>query len=156
MPSSTLMEQSRAIPVSPEDAFAKTLPMPLPLIFRRWFGPIGPVKSVHPTGDWGTVGQTRTVTQVGGGSMREELTLVDAPRAFAYTLSDITGPLAPLVVKVEGEWLFAPAGTGTDVTWRWLVYPKSDLTGRALPVFARAWRGYARQALEELSHQLLS
>lgn len=152
----TLMEQSRAIPVSPEEAFAKTLPMPLPLIFRRWYGPIGPVKSVNPTTLWGTVGQTRTVSQVGGGSLREELTLVDPPRAFAYTLSDVTGPLAPLVSKIEGEWLFAPVGTGTEVTWRWLVYPKSDLGARGLPVFARAWRGYARQALEELSRQLLS
>lgn len=156
MPQPTLMEQSRAIPVSPEDAFAKTLTLPLPLIFRRWFGPIGPVKSVHPTATWGTVGQTRTVTQVGGGSMLEELTLVEAPREFAYTLTDFTGPLAPLVAKVEGEWLFAPAGTGTEVTWRWLVHPKSDVSARALPVFARAWRGYARQGLEELSRQLLS
>ncbi|MGK2882089.1 MAG: SRPBCC family protein [Mycobacterium sp.] len=156
MPSPTLMEQSRAIPVSPEDAFAQTLAIPLPLIFRRWFGPIGPVKSVHPAAQWGTVGQTRTVAQVGGGTMLEELTLVDPPKAFAYTLTDITGPLAPLVAKVEGEWLFTPVGTGTEVTWRWLVHPTSDLTGRAAPVFARMWRGYARLGLEELSRQMLS
>ena len=35
-----VVEQSRAIPVGVEDAFRGTLPMPLPPLFRRWYGPI--------------------------------------------------------------------------------------------------------------------
>ena len=50
--------------------------------------------------------------------MREELTSVDPPRSFGYRLPT-SGPMAPLVGQVEGEWSFAPAGTGTEVTWRW-------------------------------------
>jgi Polyketide cyclase / dehydrase and lipid transport len=88
--------------------------------------------------------------------MREELTQVDAPHSFGYVLSEITGPMSPLVSRVDGEWLFAPAGTGTTVTWRWAIQPQSRLAAPALPVFGRIWRGYARQALEDLSGQLVS
>jgi hypothetical protein len=150
------MEQSRAIPVDVDTAFRRTLPMPLPELFSRWYGPIAPVKAVREqTGEWSSVGQTRTVLQVGGGSMREELTVVDAPDLFGYTLSGLTGPLAPLVDHIEGQWLFAPVGTGTKVTWRWSVHPKSAAASLTMPVFAALWRGYARQGLEQLSADLL-
>ncbi|GJF09404.1 hypothetical protein NGTWS0302_32080 [Mycolicibacterium cyprinidarum] len=151
-----VMEQSRAIPVDVSTAFGGTLSVSLPIIFSRWYGPISPVKVVRDqTGDWTTVGETRTVVQVGGGSMREELTVVDAPNAFGYTLTGITGALAPLVDHIDGEWLFATTGTGTTVTWRWTLYPKSSAAGLAMPAFAAMWRGFARQGLEQLSSYLL-
>lgn len=150
------VEQSRAIPVSAEDAFGGTLPIPLPTIFRRRYGPIPPIKQVRDqTGGWDAAGQTRKVLLTGGGSMREELTRVDPPRSFSYTLTDIRGLLAPLVSWVEGEWLFTPKGTGTEVTWRWTVHPRFHLAAPLIPVFGRFWQGYARQALEELSEQLV-
>ena len=150
------MAQSRAIPVDVDTAFARTLPMPLPTLFSRWYGPISPVKAVRgQAGGWSTAGQTRTVVQVGGGSMREELTDVAPPNRFRYTLSDVTGPLAPLVDHIDGEWSFAAVGTGTAVTWRWAVHPKSRVAAAALPAFAVLWRGFARRALEQLSHELL-
>jgi len=145
------------MPVTVEDAFGGTLPMPLPTLFRRWYGPIPPVKQVREqTGDWDAAGQTRIVMLAGGGSMREQLTNVDPPRSFGYTLSDIKGPLAPLANLIEGAWIFTPAGTGTNVTWRWTIHPRSPLTAPALPVLGRLWKGYARQALEELSAQLVN
>ena len=150
------VEKSRAIPVSAEDAFAGTLPIPLPTIFRRRYGPIPPIKQVgDQTGAWDTPGQARKVLLAGGGSMREELTKVDPPRSFSYTLTDIRGPLTPLVSWVEGEWLFTPKGTGTEVTWRWTIHPRFQLAAPLIPVFGRLWQGYARQALEELSGQLV-
>jgi hypothetical protein len=156
MASPVIVEQSRAIPVGVDDAFAGTLPMALPRLFRRWYGPIPPIKSVSgQAGEWASVGQSRTVNLTGGGSMREELTRVDPPRSFGYTLTDVKGPMAPLVDHVEGEWVFTPAGTGTMVTWRWTLHPRSALVAPAMPVFGRIWRGYARQALEELSTNLV-
>jgi hypothetical protein len=156
MPRPHVMEQSRAIPVSVETAFERTLPMPLPTLFSRWYGPISPVKAVRDqAAEWAVAGQTRTVVQVGGGSMREELTSVDAPQAFGYTLSGVTGPLSPLVDHIDGQWRFAPAGTGTAVTWRWTVHPKTAVAALAMPAFAALWRGFARQALEQLSDELL-
>jgi hypothetical protein len=152
-----VVEQSRAIPVSVADAFAGTLPMPLPTLFRRWYGPIPPIKEVvDQRGAWDAAGQTRTVMLTGGGSMREALTRVDAPRSFGYALSNITGPMSPLVSGVDGEWLFNPVGTGTLVTWRWSIHPRSRLAAPALPAFGLLWRGYARQALEELSNNLVA
>ena len=151
-----VMEYSRAIPVDVATAFDRTLPIALPTLFRRWYGPISPIKEIRDqVGQWDSVGQTRTVVQVGGGRMREELTLLDRPHAFGYTLSAITGPLSPLVDHIEGQWRFAPVGTGTRVTWHWVVHPKSRASALAMPAFAALWRGYARQALEQLSDELL-
>ena len=151
-----VVEQSRAIPVAVSDAFAKTLPMPLPTLFHRWYGPIPPIKAVHgQTGDWSAVGQTRSIALTGGGGMRETLTRVDAPHAFGYTLTDVKGAMAPLIDHVEGLWKFDEHGTGTKVTWQWTLHPKSAFTAPALPVFARIWRGYANQALATLSDYLL-
>lgn len=155
MPQPLTVEQTHDIPVDVQQAFDGTLPMPLPTLFRRWYGPIPPISQVlSQTGDWDAVGQSRTVLLKGGGSMREELTLVDPPKVFGYTLSNIKGPLSPLVDHVEGEWLFTPAGEGTTVTWRWTIHPRSRAGRAALPVFGRLWRGYAKRALDELERLL--
>ena len=130
--------------------------MPLPTLFRQWYGPIPPIREVRDQhGDWHSVGETRTIVLAGGGTMRETLTAVDPGRSFGYTITDITGPMAPLMDHVEGSWIFDQVGTGTRVTWRWVLYPKSAFSAPALPVFARVWRGYAGQALESLSDYLV-
>jgi hypothetical protein len=147
---------SRAIPVTVEDAYSGTLPLPLPLLFRRWYGPLPPIKEVRgQAGEWGTPGQTRTVALSGGGTMREELLRTDAPGSFAYRLTDITGPLALLVDHIDGEWAFAPVGTGTAVTWNWTIFPAAASRRPALVLVGKLWQGYARNALEELSGRLL-
>lgn len=152
----TSVERSRAIPVNPEEAFARTMPMPLPTLFHRWYGPIPPIKEIRDQhGEWNSAGETRTIALAGGGTMRETLTAVDPGRSFGYTISDITGPMAPLIDHVEGTWIFDPAGTGTRITWRWVLHPKSAFSAPAVPVFARLWRGYAGQALESLSDYLV-
>jgi hypothetical protein len=156
MANPVVVEQSRAIPVPPEEAFSRTLPMPLPTLFRRWYGPIPPIKAIRDQiGQWERVGQSRTIALKGGGTMQETLTSVEAPKSFGYIISGITGPMAPLIDHFDGAWIFTPHGTGTRVTWRWTLYRKSAITAPALPVFARIWRGYARQSLESLSDYLL-
>lgn len=151
-----VVEQSRAIPVTQKAAFDGTAPMPLPTLFQRWYGPIPPIKAVRDqTGEWDAVGKSRVVELTGGGSMHEQLTSYDAPRAFGYTLSDVKGAMAPLVDHIDGLWSFEPAGTGTNVTWRWTIHPRSALSAPLLPVFGKLWLGYARRSLEELSNQLV-
>ena len=152
-----VVEQSRAIPVSVEDAFAGTMPISLPAIFSQWYGVLPPIKAVRDqTGDWDAAGQTRTVLMVGGGRVRELLTNVDSPRSFEYTLSDISGPLSALVTSVDGKWSFVPVGTGTKVSWQWTLHPKSSTVAPLLPVLGKMWKGYARVALEKLSAQLVT
>lgn len=139
-------------PVAVADAFHRTLPIALPTLFHRWYGPFPPIKGVREqTGAWDAAGQTRIVHLAGGARMREELTSVDPPRSFGYRLSEITGPMALLVDHILGEWVFAPAPGGTEITWRWDIRPRSALTARALPVLGGLWKGYARRALRHLS-----
>jgi hypothetical protein len=151
------VEQSRAIPVELHRAFERTLPMPLTTVFSRRYGLLPPVKQVRgqEPAVWGQVGQTRTIVTTDGGTMRELLTAVDAPHSFSYRLSEISGPMRPLVNSIDGRWEFATRGTGTLITWRWTLYPKGLGTGVLRPITSM-WRGYARQALELLSEQLLA
>ena len=152
MAHSLVVDQSLVAPVAVQDAFHGTLPIPLPTLFHRWYGPFPPISEVREqTGAWDAVGQTRVVHLAGGASMREELTSVDPPRSFGYRLSEVTGPMALLVDHVIGEWIFAPAAGGTEITWRWDIRPRSALTAWALPVLGRTWKGYARRALRDLS-----
>lgn len=140
------------MPVGMAEAFDRILPAPLPRVFPYWHGPIPPIKEVRDqTGAWDAAGQTRTVLLAGGASMREELTIVDPPRLFAYRLTGIRGPMAMLIDHVVGEWIFSPVETGTEVTWRWTIHRKSKLTAWALPIFAVVWRSYARRVLADLS-----
>jgi Polyketide cyclase / dehydrase and lipid transport len=155
MPHSITVDESRVVAIAVEDAFRRTLPAPLPQLFGRRRGIFPPIEEVRDqTGGWDTAGQTRTVRLAGGASMREELTSVEQPRSFGYRLTSITGPMALLVDHVVGEWIFTPATGGTEITWRWDIHPKSPLTSWALPLFARMWKGYARQVLADLSAML--
>ena len=98
----------------------------------------------------------RTVVTSDGGTMRETLTDIDVPRAPSATgWGDVTGPMRPLVDSIDGRWEFAPAGTGTLVTWRWTLHPRG-VGAPLMPLIAKLWRGDARQALEELSELLLA
>ncbi|QDQ93136.1 SRPBCC family protein [Rhodococcus sp. WB9] len=149
------VEQSRAIPIARQQAFDVTLPIPLTAIFSRRYALLPPIKQVRgQDGIWSRVGQSRTVVTTDGGTMRELLTDVDAPHSFSYRLSDITGPMRPLVDSIDGTWEFVPHGTGTMITWRWTLHSKA-LGALVMPLITSMWRGYARQALELLSAQLL-
>ena len=141
------VSRSRTYPVALDDAFARTLAWPLPELFDSRYGPIPPISAVDFDGDaWGTVGQARTIRTGDGGSMREELVAVDPPDRFAYEITRITGPMKPLVGRVEGEWAFEPVGTGCRITWSWTVHAASTASALGLPVFGRLWLGYARRA----------
>jgi len=149
---SLVVDQCVVTPVAVRDAFDRTLPIPLPTLFRRWYGPFPPIREVREqTGGWDAAGQTRVVHLAGGASMREELTSVDPPRSFGYRLSEVTGPMALLVDHILGEWIFTPASGGTAITWRWDIHPRSALTAWALPLLGTLWKGYARRALRQLS-----
>lgn len=157
MVSPVTVEHSRAIPVEPQRAFEVTLPTPLTAIFSRRYGLLPPVKDVRgQEGPWGQVGQSRTVLTTDGGTMRELLINVDVPHSFSYRLSDISGPLRPLVDSIDGRWEFASRGTGTVITWRWTLHPSGRAAARIVPLIGLMWHGYARQALELLSERLLS
>lgn len=149
------MDCSRTYPLTVADGYDRVIGLPLEQVFDRRYRLIPPIRAVEgQDGAWGTLGQTRTIRLADGGSMREELVRVDRPSAFGYVLSDVTGPNKPLIARVDGQWSFAPAGTGVRITWTWTVHP--TLLGRfAMPVFTRLWHGYAAQALAHLEELLV-
>jgi hypothetical protein len=155
MPPPVTVERSRAIPVEIHQAYDGTLPAPLTTLFRRRYALLPPITGVREqVGPWGRVDQSRIIVTSDGGTMREVLTDLDPPHGFGYRLTVLTGPMRPLVDRVEGRWEFTPAGTGTLVTWRWVLQPRAA-GAPVLPLITRMWLGYARQALEELSDLLV-
>lgn len=158
MVESVRVEQSRTIPVTVEQAFRGFIAMDVPTVFRRRYGPIPPIVAVsgRDAGHWtGAVGQTRILELGDGGSIRETVVDVDAPQAWRYQISDFRGPLTVLLTRIDAEFLFTPAGTGTRIMGRYNMIPRSRLAATALPTFGKLWRGYARQMLEELSELLV-
>jgi hypothetical protein len=151
------LESSRTYPVSVEHAYDVLLPTPPPELFSRRYAAIPPIREIRDQeGEWGILGQTRTIKLSDGGTMRETLTSIDRPASFGYRISDVTGPMKPLVTEISGEWRFDPVGTGVRITWAWTVHPRGRLGGLAMPVFARMWRGYARQAMDEIEGLLVA
>jgi hypothetical protein len=157
MPGPTSVSSSRVVPAPIDETYLRTIELPLPELFSRRYLAVPAVTRVdqHDPGSWGTVGQTRTIHLGGGGSMLETLTRCDRPEAFGYDITEVRGALSPLVERIEGTYSFEKAGTGTRVTWSWRMHPKGPLGAAGLPVFARMWRGYARQALEQLERSLV-
>jgi hypothetical protein len=151
------LTSSRTVPVAVDRAFDVVLVEPLPRLFHRRYAAVAPVKEVRDqTGTpWGTVGQSRRIVLSDGGAMTERLTVVERPTVFGYRIDELKGPLRLMVSSVTGEWRFEPAGTGTRITWTWDLTPASGPGRYALPAFARMWRGYARQALEEIEKTLV-
>lgn len=142
------VQQSRTYPVPIERAFDVVLSAPLPGIFDRRYALLPPITQVlDQVGDWGSVGQTRTIGLGDGGTMRERLETVTPPSEFSYRIDGFTGINKTLFAAVDGRWAFAPDGEGTCITWTWTVHPTSSLTALALPLVGLMWNGYARQAL---------
>ena len=149
--------RSRTYPLPVEEAFERTLTVPLPKLFDKRYGLIPSVTDTKGDEPWGTVGQTRVVTTADGATMREQLRAVEPPSRFTYELTDVQGPLRRLIASIDGAWTFEPAGTGARVTWTWVVHPTTSRAAKAAtPVLARLWQGYARQALDRLEALLLA
>jgi len=149
------LSESRTVPAAPEEAFARTMPMPLDQLFTSRSGPIPPIKETQEQpATWDTVGQSRLIVLTDGGTMRETLTTVDRPRSFGYDITDLTGAFKLLVGSGSGLWAFEPDGTGCRVTWSWTIHPRGPMGPLAMPAFGRFWHGYARKALAQLDINL--
>ena len=151
------MQASRYVPVDPEHAFDVLLVAPLPAIFDRRYAAMPPVREVRgQEGEWGTVGQTRTVATTDGGTLLETLTVVDRPHRFGYVLTDVHGPMRPLVRRVDGVWSVAREGAGSRIGWAWTLHPTAAPARLLMPLLARMWRGYAHRALERVEQILVA
>lgn len=157
MASPVHVSATRTYPVPFDGAYQRTIEWPLPELFPKRFGPIPPIVRTDQDGDapWGAVGQVRTIHLGDGGSMQERLVRADGPDAFGYEITGITGPMKPLAARIEGTWAFEPVGSGTRITWSWIIHPKSSASALVVPVFGKIWEAYARRALAHLEDLLL-
>jgi hypothetical protein len=147
---------SRVFPVSLVEAYRTVAPMPLPELFAQGFLVLPAIREVHSqTGpEWGTEsGHTRDLVMADGGSLREQLVSVDPPHSFAYELTQITGPMKPLVRQVRGEWRFDVEDQGTRITWTWSLQPRSMATAPLLGVVGLVWHGYASRAFDRIAER---
>ena len=149
------LRYAQTFDAAPARAFDIVRLTPLEEVFNKRFWAIPPIKGVRDqTGGWSSAGESRTILMDDGGTLLERLTEVDAPRHFAYTITEVSGPMKPLVASAQGRWTFVPKGDGVDIIWTWTVQPRA-LSGPLMPVFGWLWKGNARQGFERL-RELLS
>lgn len=147
------LSSSRIYPVSPETAYDACLGMSLPQFLARRFAALPAVREVRDQHAWASVGDTRTIVLADGTTSRETLTALEPHQFFTYRLDQLTGPLKLLAADVRGRFSFEPTGSGAQVTWSWSVDP-TRLGAPIMPVFGWMWRGWARQAMDQLGHAL--
>jgi hypothetical protein len=128
-------------PAKPDRTFAIMTPSD-PTRFYPTFGPIPAIVRVEDqTGAWDAVGQSRKLTLADGGTFVERLKVVDAPRRFAYQLTDFTGFFGNLVAFADAEWDFDASIEGTRIRWTYTYHaqPKRGWIVRLMVklVFAR-------------------
>ena len=111
MPPPYAVSSSRAVPAPVDETYLHTLRLPLPEMFSRRYLAIPRIARVDQLdpGDWGTVGQRRTIHLADGGSMLETLTRGDEPDAFGYDITGLRGALSPLADRIEGTYTFEKA-----------------------------------------------
>ena len=133
------LSESRAVQVPVDEAFDRVLVHPLPEIFRRR----GASRSRRSRtcaarqGEWGTVGETRTiVTSRRRHHARDAHVRTTVRTASATRSRRIRGPMKPLVSsrrRTAGP--SSRPATGTRITWTWVLTPTP--VGRvAMPAFA--------------------
>jgi hypothetical protein len=147
------LSASAVVPVTPEQAYDAVVSAPLERLLGTRSGPIPPV--VRTEGDgvpWGTsIGQARTIVLGDGGRLLETLEQADRPGTYRYRLSEVRGPMRPLVRTVDGRFTFVAEGSGTRVTWSWRLHLTAPPVRLLMPVFGMFWQRSARHAFAQVS-----
>ncbi|WP_445148745.1 SRPBCC family protein [Baekduia sp. Peel2402] len=134
----------------PRDAlWARFIPVRLEDILGK-YGPVPAVTGTSgQTGPWDVVGSSRTVHLSDGSSATEQVTAVQAPQMFGYTVSGFTNPVRFLAREARGVWVFEESG---EVRWTYTFAARSLPAALLLaPVVRFAWRGFMRRALDALA-----
>jgi hypothetical protein len=114
----------------------------------------GPLPAVVGTsqhsGPWDRSGSARLIHLADGSTVREQLVAYESPRFFAYRVWDFGNPiLRGLANGAAGEWTFAAAPGGTQVTWSYTFTAKSRWAALPLSGIVHVlWRGYMDVCLD--------
>src|SRR5215212_5387963 len=136
MVASYSMSESATLAVPPDVAYDALMAAPLEEILGFRTGLIPAITGCSgQDGPWGTVGQTRVIEMADGGRVLETLVKADRPVDYRYRISDVRGPLRPLVTGIDGGFAFEAAAAGTRVTWSWDVHPTNAVSRLGMPLF---------------------
>jgi hypothetical protein len=150
-----LLSESAVLSTTPEGAFDAVLASPLEEILGVRAGLVPAITGCSgQDGPWGTVGQTRTIEMADGGRVLETLVTADRPTHYRYRISDVRGPMRPLVRAIDGGFAFEAADDGTKVTWSWDLHSTNALARLALPVLGRSWHRAARKMFDRLAERV--
>jgi hypothetical protein len=140
------------------DAFCHVVPIDLRSIFKGYGLLPAVIGTEEQTGNWDTIGQTRSVYLSDGSSAKELLTQYQKPDYFSYVVSDFTGILGLLITSAVGEWWFETgnlSANSTVIRWSYTFIPKSLI---AIPILwllnKFLWAGYMRSAISNIQSQL--
>jgi Polyketide cyclase / dehydrase and lipid transport len=151
MPSEISITRTALIPGAPEAVFAFIAAEDVLPKVLTGYGPLpGVVRTSDHTGPWDQVGSARVVHLADGGTAREQVTLLESPRRFAYRVWDISNPIVKtLAVEARGDWTFVAVGQSTQVNWTYTFVAKNAFTAVPLLLIARVlWRGYMDVCLD--------
>ncbi len=151
MPSEISITRTALIPGAPEAVFAFIAAEDVLPKVLTGYGPLpGVVRTSGHTGPWDQIGSARVVHLADGGTAREQVTLLESPRRFAYRVRDISNPIVKtLAVEARGDWTFVAVGQSTQVNWTYTFVAKNAVTAVPLWLVARVlWRGYMDVCLD--------
>lgn len=152
---SYVVRYSRVFQASADRAFDRALAADLTTLFVSRTAAIAPITEVRDQqGEWGTVGQERTIVLSDKTAMRETLTKVDRPRVFGYRITVVAGAMRLLVGGADGSWEFADEAGGCRITWSWTIDPATRPAAAAAPVFRAMWARHAAKAFDRIGDLL--
>lgn len=137
-------------PAKPDRTFA-ILTQSDPVRFYPRYGLLPAVVEVRDqTGGWDAPGQSRTLILGDGSTVVERLRVVDAPRRFAYQLTDFTGFFGELVAFADAEWDFDASIEGTRIRWTYTFHAQPK-RGWVVRLIVRVlWSRYMKRVLPAL------
>lgn len=128
-----------------------------PAAFYPKFGPLPAVTDVRDqTGDWRSVGQSRTLVLSDGGSVVETTTDTESPVLFAYELTEFQKLFGMLVSSARAEWHFGRGEAGTSIRWTYEFHAKRGrgwIVGLIVKLF---WAPYMRRVLPPIAAEVES
>jgi hypothetical protein len=137
-------------PAKPDRTFA-ILTRSDPARFYPAYGPLPAVTAVeNQTGAWDAAGQSRTLRLGDGSTVIERLRVVDAPRRFAYQLTDFTGFFGNLVAFADAEWDFDASIEGTRIRWSYTFHAQPKRGWVVRLIVTLLWSRYMRRVLPAL------
>lgn len=144
---STRAEASGVTRVGIDRAWAIAQPI-TPVGYYPKYGPLPAVVAVHDqTGAWDAPGQTRLLELSDGGSVIEHTRVVDAPRFFAYELTDFQKLFGHLVEGARAEWTWTAVDGGTRIDWTYEFHPKPRARALVATIVRLFWAPYMRRVL---------